>query len=162
LFGFDFFCIYPINCIVKLILGNFTPFRCVFEGGVLSIKDKMKMKGGLIYILIILSCFCSKCSLAQTQHKTFVFIEIPFFSKEKTLPYLIQRFSEENKIEVVGYCSNLGIVTLEMDVKLHDNEQELARCLKQLEMEFSFKTDISITKLEQICNSKYERIRITE
>lgn len=120
------------------------------------------MKGGLIYILIVLSCFCAKSSFAQSQHRAVVFIEIPYFSAEKTLPYLIQRFSEENKIEVVGYCTNLGIVALEMDAKLHDNEHELARSLKQLEIEFSFKTDISITKLEQICNSKFERIRIKD
>ena len=122
----------------------------------------MKLKGTLVYILILLSIFCTKVSFAESQQKTIVFVEIPFFSKEKTLPYLIQRFSEENKIVVVGYCTNLGVVALEMDAKLHDNEQELARCLKQMEVEFSLKTDISITKLEQICNSKYERMRIKE
>ena len=122
----------------------------------------MKLKGTLVYILILLSFFCTNFSFAQSQRKTVVFVEIPFFSKEKTLPYLIQRLSEENKIVVVGYCTNLGVVALEMDAKLHDNEQELARCLKQMEVEFSLKTDISITKLEQICNSKYERMRIKE
>jgi len=122
----------------------------------------MKLKGTLVYILILLSFFCTKVSFAESQQKTVVFVEIPFFSKEKTLPYLIQRFSEENKIVVVGYCTNLGVVALEMDAKLHDNEQELARCLKQMEVEFSLKTDISITKLEQICNSKYEQIRIKQ
>jgi len=122
----------------------------------------MKSKGTLIYILILFSCFSTKVSFAQSQQKTVVFVDIPFFSKEKTLPYLMQRFSEENKIAVVGYCSNLGIVALEMEAKLHDNEQELARCLKQMEVEFSLKTDISITKLEQICNSKYEQIRIKQ
>ena len=122
----------------------------------------MKLKGTLVYILILLSFFCTKVSFAESQQKTVVFVEIPFFSKEKTLPYIIQRFSEENKIVVVGYCTNLGVVALEMDAKLHDNEQELARCLKQMEVEFSLKTDISITKLEQICNSKYEQIRIKQ
>jgi hypothetical protein len=122
----------------------------------------MKLKATLVYILISLSFFCTKVSFAESQQKTVVFVEIPFFSKEKTLPYLIQRFSEENKIVVVGYCTNLGVVALEMDAKLHDNEQELARCLKQMEVEFSLKSDISITKLEQICNSKYEQIRIKQ
>jgi len=105
-----------------------------------------------LFLIVLLVCFNVFNSFSQSTNKSYsLVLELPAFTEEKTLPYLLDVFSSTTGVELKEYCSYQGWIVLEVNNERYSCTEDPMLLLKQLQIDGILKVGATKDQVEAYC-----------
>lgn len=101
---------------------------------------------------MILVCLNVFKSFSQANTKSYnLVVEIPTFTEEKTLPYLLSAISSTTGVVLKEYCAYQGWIVIEVNNERFSCTEDPMYLLKQLQIEGILKVGATKEQVEAYC-----------
>ena len=104
------------------------------------------------FFILIFVCFNVIQTFSQTSSKSYqIIVEIPTFTVEKTLPYLIEQVEATSGVNLVEYCADQGWIVFDVLEQSFSSIQDPLLLLKELHIDGILKVGASKEQVEANC-----------
>jgi hypothetical protein len=105
-----------------------------------------------LFFIVIFMCFNVLQSFSQASNKSYqLIIEVPTFTVEKTLPYLLNQLSGTTGVKISEYCADQGWIVFDILEERFSVAQDPLVLLKELHIEGILKLGASKNQVEANC-----------
>ncbi|HOS47181.1 MAG TPA: hypothetical protein PLG57_01030 [Bacteroidia bacterium] len=105
-----------------------------------------------LFLIVILVCLNVFKSFSQANAKSYnLVVEIPTFTEEKTLPYLLSAISSTTGVVLKEYCAYQGWIVIEVNNERFSCTEDPMYLLKQLQIEGILKVGATKEQVEAYC-----------